>query len=112
MRLWAIRPPPAIGTWSAIGDPGRCHLGGRRLSDKRNEALRALRLSMACNHGRELVKHAEQTRKTGTVSDLNSPWPWDSNENASGPPWQCLSKRKALCINGQDEIGELLHTWP
>ena len=82
------------------------------LSDKRNEALRALRLSMACNQVRERVKHAEQTRETGTVSDPNSPRSRDSNENASGRSWQCLSKRKALCINGQDEIGELLHTWP
>jgi IS30 family transposase len=55
-------------------------------SDKLNEVPRSLRLSMTYDQGREIVKHAEITQKTGTAiyfADPHSPWQRGSKRMAA-----------------------------
>lgn len=87
-------------------------------SDKLNEVPRTLRPSMAYDQGREMVKHAETTQKTGTATsfaDPHSPWQRDSNENTNGLLRQYLPKGTDLSVHSQEEldaIADSLNTRP
>nr|WP_240894118.1 IS30 family transposase [Halomonas alimentaria] len=67
------------GTTATLATVGFC--------DKLNEVLRALRLSMTYDQGREMMKHPEIAQKTGTAmyfADPHSPWQQGYNENTNG----------------------------
>lgn len=79
-------------------------------SDKLNEVPRSLRLSMTYNQGREMVKHAEITQKTGTAIffvDPHSPCQRGSKENSNGLFRQYLPKGKDLSVYSQEELDEI-----
>lgn len=79
-------------------------------SDKLNEVPRVLSLYMTYDQGREMVKHAEITRKTGTAiyfADPHSPWQLDSNENTNGLLRQYLPKGADLSVYSREELDEI-----
>jgi len=79
-------------------------------SDKLNEVPRSLRLSMTYDEGREMVKHAEITQKTGTAiyfADPHNLWQRGSNENTNGLLRQYLPKGKDLSVYSQEELDEI-----
>ncbi|TDX22491.1 hypothetical protein DFO67_12924 [Modicisalibacter xianhensis] len=87
-------------------------------SGKLNEVPSSLRLSMTYDKGREMVKHAEITQRTGTAiyfADQHSPWQRSSNENTNGLLRQYLPKGIDLSVYSQDElnaIADSLNTRP
>lgn len=72
-------------------------------SDKLNQVLRAF---MTYGQGREMVKHAETTQRTGTtfyLADPHCPWLRSFNENTKDLLRQYFPKGTGLSVYSQEE---------
>jgi IS30 family transposase len=69
-----------------------------------------MRLSKACDQGKEVAMHKEQSLRTGMAvhfCDPHSPWQRGSNETTNGLVRQYRPKGGDLSVYGQDELGAI-----
>jgi IS30 family transposase len=77
------------------------------LSAALNQVPLEMRHTFTYDQGRELVRHAEITQRTGTAiyfADPHSLWQRAINENTSGPLRQYMPKGADLSVWGQDDL--------
>lgn len=79
-----------------------------------NRMPRAARKTLTYDQGREMVRHAEITQRTGVAvyfCEPHSPWQRGSNENINGLIRQYLLKDTDLSGHSQEQLDAIAYEW-